>query len=161
MAASATGRGLLARGALGVQGWDARQGLEHPMPGLRGHHGSTCPLLQPAPSLQLMARDTSRLHISPDMKAPRFGGEAAVTGAKLCVSGFGDVIYYRSLGTGLRPSTHFSWATPAPKHVCRGSQRREAAPSFAHSAIWLFVYIYIFLMKNFHAKERDQAFNTE
>lgn len=102
------------------------------------------PLLPPAPSLQLMARDTSRLHISPDMKAPRFGGEAAVTGAKLCVSGFGDVIYYRSLGTGLRPSTHFSWATPAPKHVCRGSQHREAAPSFAHSAIWLFGYIYIF-----------------
>lgn len=159
MAASATGRGLLARGALGVQGWDALQGLEHPTPGLRGHHASTCPLLPPAPSLQLMARDTSRFHISPDMKAPRFGGEAAVIGAKLCVSGFGDVIYYRPLGTGLRPSTHFSWATPAPpppQHVCRGSQRRPLLTQQFGSLDFFF-----FLMKNFHAKEQDQAFNTE
>lgn len=143
MAASATGRGLLARGALGVQGWDALQGLEHPTPGLRGHHASTCPLLPPAPSLQLMARDTSRFHISPDMKAPRFGGEAAVIGAKLCVSGFGDVIYYRPLGTGLRPSTHFSWATPAPPPPPACLQG-VPAPSFAHSAIWLFGFFFFF-----------------
>lgn len=145
MAASATGRGLLARGALGVQGWDARQGLEHPMPGLRGHHGSTCPLLPPAPSLQLMARDTSRLHISPDMKAPRFGGEAAVTGAKLCVSGFGDVIYYRSLGTGLRPSTHFSWATLAPRACLQGVPAPGGRPllcSLSNLALWIYIFFF-------------------
>lgn len=152
MAASATGRGLLARGALGVQGWDARQGLEHPMPGLRGHHGSTCPLLPPAPSLQLMARDTSRLHISPDMKAPRFGGEAAVTGAKLCVSGFGDMIYYRSLGTGLRPSTHFSWATLAPPSMSAGGPSAGRPPPPLLTQQFGSLDIYFFFNEKFSCK---------
>lgn len=53
-------------------------------------------------------KDTSKLHISSAMKALSFGEEAAVNDAKLCVSSFCDVIYYCSLGTELRPATHFS-----------------------------------------------------
>ena len=118
------------------------------------------PLLPPAPSFQLMATYTSRLHVSPDMKAPCFGGEAAVIGAKLCVSSFGDVIYYHSLGTGLRPSTHFSWATPAPSRSA-GSPSAGRPPHPLLTQQFGSLDFFFFLMKNFHAKERNQAFNTE
>lgn len=98
-------------GVLVVEGHPPRggRGGRGSFPGEAHPHGPPCPSPPPpAPSSRGKVKDTSKLHISSDMKAPSFGGEAAVNGAKLCVSGFCDVIYYRSLGTELRPSTHFS-----------------------------------------------------
>lgn len=71
----------------------------------------------PGPGVLLLLRrlppPTIRSKILPSFTLVQTGehqlwGEATVHGAKLCVSSFCDVIYHRSLGTELRPSTHFS-----------------------------------------------------
>ena len=121
---------------------------------------SVGPLLPPASSSHLKVKEASRLHISSDMKAPRFGGEAAVSAAKLCVSRLCDVLYHRSLRTEPRPAAHFSWGpqeglqgVPAPR-----GHRPNLLCSLSNLALVIFFF---FLMKIFHAKPRNQAFNIE
>ena len=117
---------------------------------------SVGPLLPPASSSHLKVKEASRLHISSDMKAPRFGGEAAVSAAKLCVSRLCDVIYHRSLRTEPRPAAHFSWGpqeglqgVPAPR-----GHRPNLLCSLSNLALVIFFF---FLMKIFHAKPRNQV----
>lgn len=64
------------------------------------------------------------------MKAPRFGGEAADSAAKLCVSRLCDVIYYRSLRTEPRLAAHFSWG---PREGLRGVQAPRGRPDLLRS----------------------------
>ena len=90
----------------------------------RDSMASVGPLLPPTSCSHLEVREASRLHISSDVKAPRFGGKAAVGAAKLCMSRLCDVIYYHSLRAEPRPAAHFSWGpqeglqgVPAPSSL--------------------------------------------
>lgn len=114
--ASSTGRGPASGIPLGVLGERstpgallAEQGAGARAPTAGALHPPEPATAQQAPSHPPTLRsDTSKLHISSDMKTLSFDGEAAVNGAKLCMSSFCDVIYYRPSETELRPSAHFS-----------------------------------------------------